>query len=163
MHFRLEFYKESELAQIVKIASKKLEKIAQDDACDEIAKRSRGTPRIALRLLRRVRDFAEVVDEDFISKSRASYGLDEIGVDKIGFDRLDIKFLELLVSNKGRAMGLGTIAAALSEDEGTIEDVIEPYLLAHGYIERTARGRVATPKSYEVLRLTPPIDTKGLF
>ena len=156
MHFRMNFYNHKELAKIIQIASNKLDKYAQDEASLEIAKRSRGTPRIALRLLKRVRDFAEVNDEDEVTLSRCQYALDELGVNDKGFDEMDIRLLELLLSNKGRPMGLSTISAALSEDEGTIEEAIEPYLLANGYIERTARGRVASVKTYELFRLTPP-------
>jgi len=148
MHFRMQFYSPEELTKIVTQASHKLEKIAQIDASKEMAKRSRGTPRIALRLLKRVRDFAEVLDEQEISLERAKYALDQLGVNSLGFDEQDIKLLELLVSAKNKPMGLSTIGAALSEDEGTIEDVLEPYLIANGYIERTARGRIATQKSY---------------
>ncbi len=156
MHFRMQFYTPKELSEIVRLASIKLEKRTTADAALEIARRSRGTPRLALRLLRRVRDFAEVANEDEINLVTTQYGLNQLGVNEIGFDEEDIRLLELLVSAKGRPMGLSTIAAALSEDEGTIEDVIEPYLIAHGYIERTARGRVATPKTYIHFRLTPP-------
>ncbi|MBL6970279.1 MAG: Holliday junction branch migration DNA helicase RuvB [Campylobacterales bacterium] len=156
MHFRMQFYSDDELSNIIVQASHKLNKISHDDASLEIARRSRGTPRVALRLLRRVRDFAEVENEDMINLSRSAFALNELGVSETGFDEMDLKLLELLLSNKGRPMGLSTIAAALSEDEGTIEDAIEPYLLANGYIERTARGRVATVKSYELFRLTPP-------
>jgi Holliday junction DNA helicase RuvB len=167
MHFRMQFYSDEELAKIIYLASQKLNKISQQDASLEMAKRSRGTPRVALRLLRRVRDFAEVKDEDTISLKRCKKALSQLGVSETGFDEMDIKLMELLLSNKGKPMGLGTMAAALSEDEGTIEDAIEPYLLANGYIERTARGRVATLKSYELFRLTPPkMDlsiSKGLF
>jgi len=158
MHFRMQFYDTKELSTIVKQASVKLEKITDESSALEIASRSRGTPRIALRLLKRVRDFAEVSDEDSISLSRAKFALDELGVNEIGFDEQDIRLLELLISAKGRPMGLATIGASLSEDEGTIEDVLEPYLIANGYIERTARGRIASPKSYELFRLTPPIE-----
>ncbi len=160
MHFRLQFYDKKELAQIIIRASHKLNKVCLDDGAVEIARRSRGTPRIALRLLKRVRDFADVEDEDKITKKRCSYALEELGVNDLGFDELDLKYLELLIESKGKALGLNTIAAALSEDEGTIEDVIEPYLLANGYIQRTARGRVATTKCYELFRLTP---VGGLF
>jgi len=156
MHFRMQFYSNDELAKIIHQASQKLDKLSHDDASLEIAKRSRGTPRIALRLLRRVRDFAEVENEEIINLKRCIFALDELGVSNTGFDEMDLKLLELLLSNKGRPMGLSTIAAALSEDEGTIEDAIEPYLLANGFIERTARGRIATIKSYELFRLTPP-------
>jgi len=156
MHFRLNFYNDAELSKIVSLASEKLEKKSKDDASFEIARRSRGTPRVALRLLKRVRDFAEVEDEDIIELHRCQYALDELGINDKGFDEMDLKLLELLLSNKGKPMGLSTIAAALSEDEGTLEEAIEPYLLANGYIQRTARGRVATVKSYELFRLTPP-------
>lgn len=156
MHFRMQFYDHSELAKIIQIASEKLEKYCKDDASFEIARRSRGTPRIALRLLRRVRDFAEVVNENEIHIQRCRFALDELGVNETGFDEMDISLLELLISNRGKPMGLSTMAAALSEDEGTIEDAIEPYLLANGYIERTARGRVASVKTYEFFRLSYP-------
>ena len=160
MHFRMQFYTPEELAQIVYLASIKLEKISEESASYEIARRSRGTPRLALRLLRRVRDFSEVANETGINLKTTQYALDQLGVNEIGFDEEDIRLLEFLISAKGRPMGLSTIAAALSEDEGTIEDVLEPYLLANGYIERTARGRVATEKSYIHFRLTPEIANK---
>jgi Holliday junction DNA helicase RuvB len=161
MHFRLQFYSPDELAKIVRKASLKLNFACEEDAALEMAKRCRGTPRIALRLLKRVRDFAQIHGEEVINRSRAKYGLDELGVDEQGFDEMDLKFLHILLAAKGRPVGLSTIAAALSEDEGTVEDVIEPYLIAGGYIERTARGRIATPKCYELFRLAPP--NKGLF
>ena len=156
MHFRMNFYDTQELSKIVNIASVKLNKPTNEDSSYEIARRSRGTPRVALRLLKRVRDFAEVNDEEIIDISRCKYALKELGVNDKGFDEMDLRLLELLLSNKGRPMGLSTIAAALSEDEGTIEEAIEPYLLANGYIERTARGRIASIKSYELFRLSPP-------
>jgi len=155
MHFRMQFYNSKELGSIVMQAAEKLQKPCDEDAALEIARRSRGTPRIALRLLRRVRDFAEVENEERIHLKRTKFALDELGVNEEGFDELDIKLLRLLVEAKGKPIGLSTIGAALSEDEGTIEDVIEPYLLANGYIERTARGRIATPKTYEHFRLSP--------
>ncbi len=162
MNFRMQFYTDNELAKIVQIASDKLEKHSDDEASLEVARRSRGTPRVALRLLRRVRDYAEVENEEIIQIHRCKYALDELGVNDKGFDEMDLKLLELLISNRGKPMGLSTIAAALSEDEGTIEDAIEPYLLANSYIERTARGRVATVKTYELFRLTPPeLTTQG--
>ncbi|PID47572.1 MAG: Holliday junction branch migration DNA helicase RuvB [Proteobacteria bacterium] len=155
IHFRLQFYETKELAQIVKKAGLKLEKPCLDDASLELAKRSRGTPRIALRLLKRVRDFADVENEENINLVRARYALDELGVNDLGFDEMDLRYLNILLDAKSRPLGLNTIAAALSEDEGTIEDVIEPYLLSKGYIERTARGRIATTKCYELFKLTP--------
>nr|WP_315002428.1 Holliday junction branch migration DNA helicase RuvB [uncultured Campylobacter sp.] len=163
MQFRLQFYTHAELARIVQIASVKLGKESAADASAEIARRSRGTPRIALRLLRRIRDFAEVRDEGAISHDRAREGLEALGVDEQGFDEMDIKYLEILFDAKRRALGLSTIAAALSEDEGTIEDVIEPYLLANGYIEKTAKGRIATDKAREALGRALKTAERNLF
>ena len=154
MSFRLNFYNVEELALIIKLASKKLGFEINHDAAIEIAKRSRGTPRIALRLLKRVRDFAEVEGKKTIDKQIAKYALDELGINEHGFDELDIRFLTLLADAK-KPLGLSTIAAALSEDEDTIEEVIEPFLIANGYIEKTPKGRIATRKTYEVLRFTP--------
>ncbi len=154
MQFRLEFYKESELAIIVQKASTKLGKICEEKAALEIAKRSRSTPRIALRLLKRVRDFAEVNDEKSISEKRAVEALNSLGVNELGFDAMDLKYLELLTASKQKPIGLASIAAALSEDENTVEEVIEPYLLANGYIKRTAKGRLASEKSFKILHLS---------
>lgn len=151
MQFRLQFYTPDELAIIIKSAAIKLNKICQDKAAFEIAKRSRGTPRIALRLLKRVRDFADVSGEDEINEQRAIFALKNLGVNDLGFDEMDIRYLEILANSGNRALGLSTIAAALSEDEHTIEDVVEPYLLANGYIERTAKGRILSFKSQEIL------------
>jgi len=153
MNFRLQFYSNEELAKIIQIAGEKLNKAIEDESALEIAKRSRGTPRIALRLLKRVRDFSDVAGEEKITLKTTKYALDKLGVNANGFDELDLSYLRLLCNAK-KPLGLSTISAALSEDEETIEDVIEPYLLANGYIERTARGRVATRKSYELLHLS---------
>ena len=163
MNFRMNFYTDEELAKIVTQASNKLAKEIAKEASLEIAKRSRGTPRIALRLLRRVRDFADVANEESILHVRAKFALNELGINEHGFDEMDIKLLNYLIEARGKAMGLSTIAAALSEDEGTVEDVLEPYLLANGFLERTARGRIATPKTYEVLKFSPPSDQGSLF
>jgi len=153
MNFRLQFYSNEELAKIIQIAGEKLNKPIEDESALEIAKRSRGTPRIALRLLKRVRDFSDVAGEEKIILKTTKYALDKLGVNANGFDELDLSYLRLLCNAK-KPLGLSTISAALSEDEETIEDVIEPYLLANGYIERTARGRIATRKSYELLHLS---------
>ena len=153
MSFRMQFYSSEELAKIVIQASNKLEREIVKEASLEIAKRSRGTPRIALRLLRRVRDFAEVAEEENINHSRTQYALNELGINSHGFDEMDLRLLNLLVSANGRAMGLSSIAASLSEDEGTVEDVLEPYLIANGYLERTAKGRRATRATYDVLNM----------
>lgn len=162
MNFRMQFYSDKELAKIVTQASNKLNKKIDYDASIEIAKRSRGTPRIALRLLRRIRDFADVANEIGINHKRTRYALDELGINSYGFDEMDIRLLNLLASSNGKAIGLSTIAAALSEDEGTVEDVIEPYLLANGYLERTAKGRRATDATFEALNLSK-LNAKGLF
>lgn len=164
MHFRMQFYNQDELASIIEQAAQKLGKPAKSESSVEIAKRSRGTPRVALRLLKRVRDFAEVANENEITLETTKHALNELGVNTLGFDEQDLKLLDLLLSAKGKPMGLSTIGAVLSEDEGTIEDVIEPYLIANGFIEKTARGRIATQKSYEYFRLqSPHNDTGGLF
>lgn len=151
--FRMDFYNIQDLGRIVANAAVKLGKNCAGDAAGEIAKRSRGTPRIALRLLRRVRDYADVESEETIEIKRAIHALNELGINGHGFDEMDIKFLNILASGTKRPLGLSTIAAALREDEGTIEDVIEPFLLSSGYIERTARGRIATHKTYEALNI----------
>ena len=151
MTFRMQFYEQDELSLIVTLAAKKLNKAIMQDSSNEIAKRSRGTPRIALRLLKRIRDFSEYYDEDAISIDTTIKALNELGIDENGFDELDLAFLNLLAKAKGRAIGLSTIAAALSEDERTIEDIIEPYLLANNYVERTPKGRIATKKTYDLL------------
>jgi len=163
MNFRMQFYSSDELAKIISQASIKLEKEIVHQASVEIAKRSRGTPRIALRLLRRVRDFADVADEKDINHSRTQYALDELGINSHGFDEMDIRLLKLLTSAKGKAMGLSTIAAALSEDEGTVEDVLEPYLIANGYLERTAKGRKATRSTYEILNVPLHVEDEKLL
>ncbi len=163
MNFRLKFYTPKELSLIISNAALKLNKTIEEKAALEIAKRSRGTPRIALRILRRVRDFSDVADEDAITHDTTKYALDQLGINEYGFDEMDIKLLRLLAENRLRPMGLSTIAAALSEDEGTIEDVIEPYLLANGFIERTAKGRCATRKTYEVLNFELPKIEGSLF
>ena len=163
MHFRMQFYTPEELALIVSQAAKKLSKSIEQTAALEIAKRSRGTPRLALRLLRRVRDFADVAEEISISHDTTRYALEQLGINAHGFDEMDIRLLHLLASSNGRAIGLSTIAAALSEDEGTVEDVLEPYLIANGYLERTAKGRRATRATYDVLDLQTPHQEGVLF
>lgn len=163
MNFRMQFYSSEELAKIITQASIKLDKQIVHEASVEIAKRSRGTPRIALRLLRRVRDFADVANEKDIKHTRTKYALDELGINSHGFDEMDIRLLTLLAGTNGKAIGLSTIAAALSEDEGTVEDVIEPYLIANGYLERTSKGRKATKTTYEILNMSIPHEAGSLF
>lgn len=150
---RLEFYTPDELALIISKAALKLDITCDNDASKEIAKRCRSTPRIALRLLKRVRDFAIVNNETKITLKRAKLALESLGVNELGLDECDLNYLEFLCKAK-KAVGLNTIAAALSEDERTIEDVIEPYLIANNYIEKSAKGRVATTKAYSLLKLS---------
>ncbi|OGJ02809.1 Holliday junction DNA helicase RuvB [Candidatus Nomurabacteria bacterium RIFCSPLOWO2_12_FULL_46_14] len=162
--FRLEFYSEDEISKIIRRSGKILETALEDDAVSEIAKRSRFTPRTANYFLKRVRDFAQVNPEGsrqggtygagkkIISKETTRSALAMLAVDDIGLNSSDRKFLEILIEKFGGGpVGLKTIAAAMSEEEATIEEVIEPYLIQLGLLERTARGRVATKKAHEHL------------
>ncbi|EJB14024.1 holliday junction DNA helicase RuvB [Helicobacter pylori CPY1313] len=162
MSFRMQFYSPSELALIIKKAAAKLNQDIKEESADEIAKRSRGTPRIALRLLKRVRDFALVKNSSLMDLNITLHALNELGVNELGFDEADLAYLSLLANAKGRPVGLNTIAASMREDEGTIEDVIEPFLLANGYLERTAKGRIATPKTHALLKI-PILNPQTLF
>jgi Holliday junction DNA helicase RuvB len=146
---RLVFYTIEELTHIVTRSAHVLNLIIEPKGAQEIAKRSRGTPRIANRLLRRVRDFAQVKSNGIISEEVAAQALTMLKVDSQGFDSLDRRFLLTLIENfSGGPVGLDTLAAAISEERGTIEDVLEPYLLQQGFIMRTPRGRVATSAAY---------------
>ena len=132
---------------------------SDDKGAIEIAKRSRGTPRIANRLLRRVRDYAQVKGSGNITASIADCALSLINVDPVGFDHMDHQYLRTLIDKfSGGPVGIDTIAAAISEEKGTIEDMIEPYLIQKGYIMRTVRGRVATANAYIHFDLQPPKD-----
>ena len=149
---RLELYNAEELSTIVKRSSKILEIQIDDESALEIAKRSRGTPRIANRLLKRVRDFAQVKYDGVITKEVADDALDKLDVDKSGLDKGDRTILEVIVEKfDGGPVGIDTIAAAIGEDAGTLEDVYEPYLIQNGFIQRTSRGRVATDLAYKHL------------
>ncbi len=151
---RLEFYTMEELTQIVQRSAKILQIAIDVKGAAEIAKRSRGTPRIANRLLRRVRDFAEVLHDGSINYEIAMLSLERLGVDFLGLDPMDIRILKLLAETfDSQPVGLETIAAALGEASGTIEDVYEPFLLQEGFLMRTPRGRVATPKAWQHLAL----------
>jgi Holliday junction DNA helicase RuvB len=157
IHLRLNFYTVSELSSVVERASEFLEKPIDGNASTAIAERSRGTPRIALRILRRVRDFSDFESEDRISYERAVSALDSLGINRLGFDSTDLQLLKSLVEAKGKPIGLKTLSAILNEDSETIEEVIEPYLISNGYMERTGKGRVATRKSYQTLLFESPI------
>ena len=147
---RLDYYSTEELAEILRRAASLLGVEATEEALLEIARRSRGTPRIANNLLRRVRDFAQAEGKGRIDLSVAHKALERLGVDELGLTADDLRYLRTLYEKfRGGPVGLKTLAAALSEDEGTIEEVIEPYLLRMGLIERTPRGRVLTMKGAE--------------
>jgi len=154
---RLEFYSKEDLGSIVKRASGIINVKIDDEGAREIACRARGTPRIANRLLRRVRDYAEVKGDGTITQSAADAALNMLNVDKSGFDHLDRRLLLTLMEKfDGGPVGVDSLAAALSEERGTIEDVIEPYLIQQGYLMRTARGRMATRMAYEHFGLKSP-------
>ncbi|MFZ2313592.1 MAG: Holliday junction branch migration DNA helicase RuvB [Methylobacter sp.] len=154
---RLEFYTHNELASIVERSAKVLGIAMEQRGAYEIARRSRGTPRIANRLLRRVRDFAEVKGNGTITEELSFQALEMLKVDCNGFDSLDRKLLMAMIESfAGGPVGLDTLAAAISEERGTIEDVVEPYLLQQGFIMRTPRGRVVTQNAYLHFGLQPP-------
>ena len=154
---RLEFYSEADLASIVTRSARILNLKVEAEGAREIASRSRGTPRIANRLLRRVRDYAEVKADGRISAETAHKAMDLLDVDVHGFDMLDRKLLMAVIEKfDGGPVGIDSIAAAIGEERGTIEDVLEPYLIQQGFLMRTARGRVATKTAYQHFGLTPP-------
>jgi holliday junction DNA helicase RuvB len=151
---RLEFYTPEELKRIVNRSARLLNVEITDDGTLEIARRSRGTPRIANRLLRRVRDYAEVKGTGQISKDIADAGLAMLDVDVIGLDVMDRKLLAAIIEKfNGGPVGLDNLAAAIGEERDTIEDVLEPYLIQQGYLQRTPRGRMATPAAYQHMGL----------
>ncbi len=155
--FRLDFYNTEDLAQIVRNSAAKLGVPTDAEGAQEIARRSRGTPRIANRLLRRVRDFAEVDGDGTIDRRVATGALQKLEVDKMGFDEIDRKLLLTIMQNfAGGPVGLNTIAASIGEDKTAIEDIYEPYLIQLGFLARTSRGRVATPSAYEHFGIPQP-------
>ncbi|MDD0838961.1 Holliday junction branch migration DNA helicase RuvB [Curvibacter sp. HBC61] len=159
---RLEFYTAEELQRIVRRSSGLLNTPIDEDGAFEIARRSRGTPRIANRLLRRVRDYAEVKGDGRITRAMAERALTMLDVDPQGFDVMDRKLLEAVIHRfDGGPVGLDNIAASIGEESGTIEDVIEPYLIQQGYLQRTPRGRIATLAAYRHLGVTPPKGSGG--
>ena len=163
---RLEFYSEDELLSIVKRAALLLGAEADEAGAREIARRSRGTPRVAGRLLRRVVDFALVEDNGRVHKAIADRALTRLGVDHLGLDGADRRYLKLLAENYGGGpVGVETISAALSEARDAVEEVIEPYLLQQGLIQRTPRGRMLASRAWQHLGLDAPktIDQNDLF
>ena len=154
---RLEFYTVDELRKIVIHSAKILDVEIDEGGAGELARRSRGTPRLANRLLKRVRDFAQVRFDGYITEEVANYALDLLDVDKMGLDHVDRSMLDTIIYKfSGGPVGLDTLAAAIGEDAGTIEEVIEPYLLKNGFINRTPRGRVVTELTYHHLGLEIP-------
>jgi Holliday junction DNA helicase RuvB len=161
---RLDFYSPEELARIIHRSARLLNIPVDDAGANEIARRSRGTPRVANRLLRRVRDFAEVLGTGGIDNEVAQRALTLLEVDQFGFDDLDRKILNTLIEHyDGGPAGLKALAAAVGEDSGTIEDFYEPYLIQEGFLQRTPRGRVATRRAYEHLGYAPPPGERLLF
>lgn len=158
---RLEFYTVEELKTIILRSAKVLEVGIDDKGAYALAKRSRGTPRIANRLLKRVRDFAQIKYEGYISEEVANYALDFLDVDKEGLDQTDRNLLITMIERfQGGPVGLETLAATVGEDSGTIEDVYEPYLLKNGFIQRTPRGRIVTDSAYCHLGISRENDEK---
>lgn len=154
---RLEYYEPLELQQIITRAAGILKTSIEESSSLEIAKRSRGTPRIANRLLKRIRDWAQVHGTGSITRSIIQDALESMGVDPFGLDDIDRKYLTTIIKKfSGGPVGIDTIAASISEESDSLEDVVEPYLLQLGFIERTLRGRMATPRAYQHLKLPLP-------
>ena len=154
---RLEFYETDELQSIVLRSARLLGADIAEDGANEIARRSRGTPRIANRLLRRVRDYADVRGSGIITRAIADEALELLAIDHCGFDNLDRRLLHIIIEHFGGGpVGLDTLAASVGEERGTLEDVVEPYLIQQGYLQRTPRGRVATARAYAHLGIEMP-------
>jgi Holliday junction DNA helicase RuvB len=161
---RLDFYPGSDLAAIVARSARILDLEVDEDAGSEIARRSRGTPRIANRLLRRVRDFAHHLGSTSVTLDSAMYGLEQMEVDSYGLDHLDRRILHTIIEiYQGGPVGLKALAASLGEDRGTLEDIHEPYLLQIGMLQRTPRGRAVTAQAYLHLGLEPDASRRPLF
>ena len=164
IHCTFDFYPPNELATIIKNSAARLNVHATSDGINELAGRSRGTPRIANRLLRRVRDFAEVEGDGTITQKAATDALDRLEVDAVGLDKMDRRILTTITTTfSGGPVGLQTLAAAIGESKDTIEETHEPFLIQSGYLERTPRGRVVTRRGYLHLGLTPIDRQQGLL
>ena len=162
--FALEYYDSKELVKIIKRSASILKVPIKDQAAVEIALRSRGTPRIANALLKRVRDFAQVMGDGNIDLKIARYALDALNIDKRGLDKIDNNILHTIITKfKGGPVGISTIATAVGEDAGTLEEVYEPFLIKEGFIQRTPRGRVATQMAYEHLGLEKFMSGGSVF
>jgi len=154
---RLEFYNVKDLTTIVSRSAHFLNLTIDEEGAFEVARRSRGTPRIANRLLRRVRDYADIKTQGIVNKEAAAAALDMLEVDNEGFDIMDRKLLHAIIDKfMGGPVGLDNVAAAIGEERETIEDVIEPFLIQQGFLQRTPRGRIATDRAYQHFGLTRP-------
>ena len=159
---RLDYYPPADLVAVLERSARLLEVTLAAEAAAEIARRARGTPRIANRLLRRVRDFSAVRDSSVVDAEIARFALERLDVDEAGFDKLDrVLLLTLIEKFDGGPAGLETLAAAIGEDKGTLEDLIEPFLLQGGYLERTPRGRAVTKRAFEHFGVAPPTRSVG--
>ena len=157
IELRLNYYPPEDLEQVVLRTASFLKVVVEDDAATELAQRARGTPRVANRLLRRIRDFAQVKGNGIITRDLARRFLQMLEVDEVGLDDMDGRILRLIIEkHDGGPVGVANIAAAIGEDPGTIEEVYEPFLVQNGYLQRTPRGRVATAQAYRHLGYTPP-------
>ncbi len=159
---RLDFYDEADLFKIVNRSAKILDVSIMEDGAREIARRSRGTPRVANRLLRRVRDFAQVEGDGLITKQVAEGALKRLDVDEKGFDEMDRRILQTIIEKfSGGPVGIETLAVAVGEEKETIEDVYEPFLIQVGYLARTPRGRTATRLAFDHFKASPPVGLQG--
>jgi Holliday junction DNA helicase RuvB len=153
----LDYYRDEDLKKIIQRSARLLEVAIDNSGAEHIARRSRGTPRVANRLLRRVRDYADVKADGVITAKEAKQALDMMEVDSLGLDEVDRKILLTIIENYGGGpVGIATIAAAIDEEKDTIESIYEPFLMRIGFLERTLRGRKLTPKAYEHLGLSVP-------
>lgn len=161
---RLNFYTHEDLEKIIKQNAKKLNIKISDEGKKELAKRSRGTPRLLNRLLKRVRDFAEVKGKNIIDKEMVDYALDRMKIDQLGLDEKDQRLLKVIIKNfSGGPVGIENLAASLNEDSGALEEVYEPYLIQIGFLKRTPRGRIAMPSAYRYLNIPYNDDEQPLF
>jgi len=162
IEMRLNFYPAGDLLQIVHRTAEVMQVDIDEDGAKEIAKRSRGTPRVANRLLRRIRDFAQVKAGGRINRKVAADALQLLEVDQFGLDDMDSRILKTIIEKfEGGPVGVSTIAAAVGEDAGTLEEVYEPFLVQNGFLQRTPRGRVATAQAYRHFGFNPPSATSG--
>ncbi|MCK9332874.1 MAG: Holliday junction branch migration DNA helicase RuvB, partial [Candidatus Cloacimonetes bacterium] len=161
---RLDYYDQSSIEQIIKRSARLLEVSTEEEGVKELAKRSRGTPRIANRLLRRVRDYAQIRGDGIITYEIAVAALSMLQVDHAGLDEMDKRILSTIIENyRGGPVGIKTISTAIGEDAGTIEEIFEPYLVQQGFLERTTQGRKVTLKAYRHLGLSPIAEQAEIF